>query len=200
MTDGVPTLAPHELTYRVDVEVIACTAEQLTVRCKRQVDPDAADSDGIPQAVDAEISIHGSSGHVTDQYGLAHQITPEIRLVALEALVEFADRDGKRDLLDRPFLVSPEWKSPLDLGKQEVILGIWKRETFEAWFAELAQFGFADVERFMNADVKRFMKPVSGTTNWVHLRRVCIQVLHELKGVLLTLQRLPDTPHTCVHL
>jgi hypothetical protein len=189
---GVPTLAPHELTYRVGVEVIECTAEQLTVRCKRLFEPDAADSDGIPQAVEAEVSVRGSSGHVTDQYGLAHHITPEIRLIALEALVEFADRDGKRDLLDRPFLISPEWKNPLDLGRQEVCLGIWKRETFEAWFDELAQFDFADIERYM--------KPVHGSSNWIHLRRVCVQVLHELKGILLTIQRLPDTPHTCVHL
>lgn len=185
---GVPTLAPHELTYRIGVEIIEITADQVTVRARRE--PDPGDSDGIPQAVDTEVSIRGSSGHVTDKHGT--RITPAIRVTALSALVELAYRDGHGDMLDYPFLVTPNWRSTAEPGDQEVCLMIRKRETFQAWFDELAQFDFADIERHMDK--------VSGSSNWFHLRPAAVQVLKELAAVLLTVQRIPDVPHVLLHL
>jgi hypothetical protein len=185
---GVPTLAPHELTYRVGLEIIELTADQATVRLRRE--PDPGDSDGIPQAVEAEVSVRGSSGHVTDKHGV--RITPAIRVTALSALVELAYRDGHADMLDYPFLVTPNWKSVADPGEPEVCLMIRKRETFQVWFDELAQFDFADIERHMGR--------VSGSSNWFHLRPAAVQVLRELAAILPTIRKIRDVPHVLLHL
>lgn len=178
---GVPTLAPHELTYRVGWEVLSWMPDQITIRAHRLFDHDPADSDGIPQAVEAEVSVRGSSGQITDRAGVAHHITPAVKINALTALAELAYRDGKGDVVEYPLLVEPE------PGKYEVRLGILKFKTFKKWFAEMAQFDFADLEREM--------RPVAGSDNPFVTRRAGVLVMHELMTLLSSLEQFDDTPH-----
>lgn len=185
VADGVPTATPFEMTYRVGWEVIEWVPEQVTVRAKRCAEPDAGDSDGIPQAVVAEVSLRGSSEQVTDRADIARFITPELRLKVLSALAEMSFRDGL-DVLDTPFLVTPE------PGKEEVCFCIRRFKGFQKWFDELAQFDFADIERAMGR--------VDGSLNWFHQRRAGLQVLHELAKLLPTLQQFDDMPHVILHL
>jgi hypothetical protein len=184
--NGVPTLAPHDLTYRIGWEVIAWMPEQVTIRAHRIADQDPGDSDGIPQQVEAEVSVRGSSGQITDRAGIGQFITPDVKKNALTALAELAFRDGKGDMLEYPFIVEPE------PGKREVCFGILRFKTFQKWFLEMAQFDFADIERAMGQ--------VAGSDNPFVIRRAGVMVMHELKKLLPELQPFDDTPHMLLHL
>ncbi len=185
--NGVPIATPHELTYRVDWEVIAISNDQVTVRAKRaEVDVDPADSDGIPAAIEVEMSVRGTTGAITADVAVAKNVTPAVKVNALTALAELAYRDGKGDIIEYPFTVEPE------PGRVEVCVGILKVRTFKKWFLEMAQFDFSDIERAMGA--------VAGSDNWFVKRRAGVLVMKELQQLLPELGQFDDIPYLVLHL
>ena len=133
---AIPTAAPDELTYRVAWEIIATTQQQVTVRIRRE--PDPGDSDGIPMAVDAEVSVRGSIASDAHTGQLAETLSREGKLLVLRWLAELACRHGHADVIDTPIQT-----------ESGVSIMIWKLRACARWLTSLEMHRFEELSVYM---------------------------------------------------
>jgi hypothetical protein len=172
--DAVPTAGPAELTYRVGWEVVEMIADQVTIRI-REPEPAPEDSDGIPQAVDGEISLRGivSSGHVTaDTYVL----TDAEKVEVMHAVAELAYRHGHGDVIEYPI------KTP---GGVKVLVLRWR--AFARWFLSLDELGFTELQPYLRGLPHR-------------TRSGGYEFLSALARIIPGLRQFDDTPHLLLEL
>lgn len=178
MTDQpVPTALPTEATFRVGWEVIV---SECTLRI-RKPEPAPDDSDGIPQAVDAEVSVQSSrpSGHVTAQH---FELSDAGKVNVLGSLCELAWRDGKGDLMSYPFLVPDP-----DPDEPRVRMLVHRWHEFTVWLLDHAWFNFDAIGPL-----------VRGLP--FHARRGGLAFLGMLAGVVQQTSSYHDTPYLLLKL
>lgn len=181
MSTAIPTLAPNELTYRVGWEVVAETPQQVTIRIRRVPAPE--DSDGIPVAVDAEVSLRTvGTDQITAQ--LASKLNPAQKVTVLIELAELAARSV--DAHNRTLGDVIEYPILLENGRVVTMIRRWS--AFQTWYRELALIGFDDL--------------------WTRLRRThspafcasALAFLRELGELVPTMAGFPDQAHRLLEL
>jgi hypothetical protein len=142
-TLNVPTATPDDLTYRIGWEVVAIDAKQVTVRLRRIAA--CEDSDGIPVAVEHEVSLRGVVE--TDQHTgqLAAKLSPQEKVRVLMTVCDLSartlDKDNVAytDCIDTPILV-PD-------GKVHWLAT--KRIRFTKWFLSMRDLEFHEVDTLL---------------------------------------------------